>query len=95
MSQQPDYGLIGLREQELREALEDELVRAIRAEGEVPTIHAIAHSVAHVLEPDHLRMAEQLRRAGVRLEEGEDSCCAIEGFARDVWLARGRAHSKR
>jgi hypothetical protein len=72
MSQQPDYGLIGLREQELREALEDELVRAIRAEGEVPTIHAIAHSVARVLELDHLRMAEQLRRAGVRLEEGED-----------------------
>ena len=72
MSQQPDYGLIGLREQELREALEDELMRAIRAEGEVPTIHAIAHSVARVLELDHLRMAEQLRRAGGRLEEGED-----------------------
>jgi hypothetical protein len=72
MSQQSDYGLIGLREQELREALEEELVRAIRAEGEVPTIHAIAHSVARVLELDHLRMAEQLRRAGARLEEGED-----------------------
>jgi hypothetical protein len=39
------------------------------AEGEVPTIHAIAHSVARVLELDHLRMAEQLRRAGIPLEK--------------------------
>jgi hypothetical protein len=69
VNQQPAYGLFGLSEQELREALEDELVRAIRAEGEVPTIHAIAHSVARVLELDHLRMAEQLRRAGIPLEK--------------------------
>jgi hypothetical protein len=72
VNRQPDYGVLGLSEQELREALEEELVRAIRAEGEVPTIHAIAHSVARILELDHLRMAEQLRRAGVPLEEGED-----------------------
>jgi hypothetical protein len=72
VNQQPAYGLFGLSEQELREALEDELVRAIRAEGEVPTIHAIAHSVARVLELDHLRMAEQLRRAGIRLEKAEE-----------------------
>jgi hypothetical protein len=47
-------------------------VRAIRAEGEAPTIHAIAHSVARVLELDHLRMAEQLRRAGIPLVEEEE-----------------------
>jgi len=41
----------------------------MRAEGGV-LIHAIAHSVARVLEDDHLRMADQLRRAGVNLQEG-------------------------
>jgi hypothetical protein len=72
VNQEPDYGLLGLSEQELREALEEELVRAIQAEGEAPTIHAIAHSVARILELDHLRMAEQLRRAGIALEKGEE-----------------------
>ena len=72
MNRQPDYGLLGLSEQELREALEEELLRALRAEGEAPTIHAVAHSIASVLELDHLRMAGQLRRAGIPLEgEGE------------------------
>lgn len=70
MSQQPDYGLIGLREQELREALEDELVRAIRA-ARCPR-STRSPTAWRVLALDHLRMAEQLRRAGVRLEEGED-----------------------
>lgn len=60
----------GLSGQRLRESLEQELVRAMRAEGGIPTIHAIAHSVARVLEDDHLRMADQLRRAGVQLEDG-------------------------
>lgn len=72
MSRQEDYGLFGLSEQELREALEEELVRAIRAEGEAPTIHAIAHSVARILELDHLRMADQLRRAGLPLGRGKE-----------------------
>lgn len=62
---------LGLSEQELREALEEELVRAMRAEGGVPTVHALAHSVARVLELDHLRIAEQLERAGVELGPGE------------------------
>lgn len=60
----------GLTEQRIRESLEQELVQAMRAEGGVPTIHAIAHSVARVLEDDHLRMADQLRRADVNLQEG-------------------------
>jgi hypothetical protein len=60
----------GLTGQRIRESLEQELVRAMRAEGGVPTIHAIAHSVARVLEDDHLRMVDQLRRAGVQLEDG-------------------------
>jgi hypothetical protein len=59
----------GLPEQSIRESLEQELVRAMRAEGGVPTIHAIAHSVARVLEEDHLRMSEQLRRAGLDLDD--------------------------
>jgi hypothetical protein len=62
------YGTaLGLSEQEIRENLVEELIRAMRAEGGAPTIHAIAHSIARVLEDDHLRMAEQLERAGVRL----------------------------
>jgi hypothetical protein len=59
---------IGLSEAELRHQLEQELVRAMRAEGQAPTIHAIAHSIARVIEEDHLRIAEQLERAGVRLD---------------------------
>jgi hypothetical protein len=59
--------LLGLSEQEYREQLEAELVQAMRAEGGVPTIHAIAHAVARIAEVDHLRIAEQLRAAGVRL----------------------------
>jgi hypothetical protein len=59
--------LLGLSEQELREALADELSLAFRAEQNTATIHAIAHSVARVLELDHLRIAEQLENAGIRL----------------------------
>ena len=59
---------LGLAEQDLREQVADELVRAMRAEGGKPTVHAIADSVARVVEEDHLRMLEQLERAGVRLE---------------------------
>jgi hypothetical protein len=57
---------LGLSEQELREALTEELTLAFRAEhGE--SIHAIAHSIARVIELDHLRLAEQLEHAGIRL----------------------------
>jgi hypothetical protein len=57
---------LGLSEQELRDALTEELTLAFRVEhGE--TIHAIAHSIARVIELDHLRLAQQLERAGVRL----------------------------
>jgi hypothetical protein len=59
---------LGLTEQEYRDGLEQELVRAMRAEGGAPTIHAIAHAVARVAELDHLRLADQLSAAGVRLE---------------------------
>lgn len=59
--------VLGLSEQELRDALTEELRLAYRTEhGE--TIHAIAHSVARVIELDHLRIAEQLEQAGVRLD---------------------------
>jgi hypothetical protein len=60
--------MFGLSEQEVRDGLQEELIRAIRAEGEAPTIHAFAHSVARILEEDHLRMAEQLERAGVHVD---------------------------
>lgn len=59
---------LGLSEQELRDALIEELTLASRTEhGE--TIHAIAHSVARVIELDHIRLEAQLERAGIRLEQ--------------------------
>lgn len=67
MNEEPEYGVLGLPEHELRTRLEEELVRSMRAEGEVPTIHAIAHSIARVFEQDHERMAQQLGQAGIRL----------------------------
>jgi len=60
-------GGLGLSEQELRERIEEELLRAMRVEGDRPTVHAIAHSLARVLDEDHLRMLEQLERGGVSL----------------------------
>ena len=60
---------LGLSEQRLREGLEESLIRTMRAEGNVPTIHAIAASIARILEEDHLKMAEQLEEAGVRLPQ--------------------------
>lgn len=59
--------LFGLSEQRLRDDLEEELLRSMRAEGGAPTIHAIAASIARIMEQDHLRMAEQLEASGVRL----------------------------
>lgn len=50
----------------------EELERAAETEREL-SAHAIAHSVARVLEQDHLRIAEQLEHAGIRLgDENED-----------------------
>jgi hypothetical protein len=60
--------VLGLSEQELRGELEQEMLRSMHIEGDAPTVHAIAHSVARVLVRDHLRIAEQLERAGVRLD---------------------------
>ena len=57
----------GLSEQRLREGLEEELLRSMRSEGDAPTVHAIAASIARIIEVDHLRMAEQLEASGVRL----------------------------
>jgi len=71
MATEETYGRFGIAEHELRSELEEELVRAIRAEGEAPTIHAIAHSVARILEQDHQRMAAQLEQAGVRWNPDE------------------------
>ena len=63
---------LGLSEQELRDALGDELDLAFRTEGNAATIHAIAHSVARVIVLDHLRMAEQLERAGVKIDHEDE-----------------------
>ncbi len=63
MAEDPMGAGLGLSEQEVREALEEELMRAMRAEGSVPTVHAIAR----VLALDHLRMADQFARAGVEV----------------------------
>lgn len=61
------FTTLGLSEQEYREELISELIRAMRSEGGSPTIHAIAHAVARVAELDHLRMGEQLAEADVRI----------------------------
>jgi hypothetical protein len=71
MNTEQSYAVFGLAEHELRSELEEEFLRAMRAEGEAPTVHAIAHSVARILELDHLRMAAQLERAGVSLEPAD------------------------
>jgi hypothetical protein len=72
MAKEQSYGVFGLTEHELRSELEEELVRAMRAEGEAPTVHAIAHSIARILELDHQRMAAQLKQAGVSLQQGQE-----------------------
>jgi uncharacterized protein YqgV (UPF0045/DUF77 family) len=59
---------LGLGEAQLRQDLAEELERAMRATGNppeshTPSIEAIAHSVARILDQDHARMAEQLGRA--------------------------------
>ena len=59
---------LGLSEQELRNVLTEELALAFRTEGNTATIHGIAHSIARVIELDHLRIAEQLAAAGVELD---------------------------
>jgi nucleotide-binding universal stress UspA family protein len=69
--------VLGLSEQEIREGLEEELIRAMRAEGGAPTIHAIAHSIARILEQDHLRVAEQLAQAGLRLGTSRPSSLPV------------------
>jgi hypothetical protein len=65
------YLALGLSEQELRGALEEELATGMRAAGGALAIHAIAHAVARVIELDHLRIAEQLEAAGVRLKAND------------------------
>lgn len=59
---------LGMSEQELRNVLTEELTISFRTEGNTATIRGIAHSVARVIELDHLRIADQLEKAGVRLE---------------------------
>lgn len=61
----------GLGEDVLRRELEEELLLAMRAEGDVPTVHAIAHAVARVIQLDHMKAAEQLRAAGIDLPSTE------------------------
>jgi hypothetical protein len=60
--------MFGLTEEEIRDRLQEELLRAMHTEGDAPTVHAFAHSIARILEEDHLRMAEQLERVGVELD---------------------------
>jgi hypothetical protein len=72
MKSEPGYApRLGLSEQELREALTKELIVAMRSERGAPTIDATAHSIARLLEFDHLRIEEQLERAGFRLTDAE------------------------
>jgi hypothetical protein len=66
---------LGMSEPELREALLDELELAFRTERGVTT-HGMAHSIARVLALDHLRLAEQLEREGIRLRDPADPSTA-------------------
>lgn len=60
--------LAGYERARLRNVLTEELTISFRAEGNTATIRGIAHSIARVIELDHLRIADQLEKAGVRLE---------------------------
>lgn len=71
MAVQTQSAMFGLSEQELRDGLVREMATAMRLEGDAPTLHAIAHSVARIIADDHLRMLDQLEQAGVRLEPVE------------------------
>lgn len=62
----------GLSEQEIQEGLEAELLRAMRSEGNAPTVHAFAYSIARILEEDHLKMVAQLQRAGCDVGQPRD-----------------------
>lgn len=55
---------LGMSEQELRKALSEEFTIAFRTEQNTATIHAMAHSIARVMALDHMRIAEQLEKAG-------------------------------
>jgi nucleotide-binding universal stress UspA family protein len=86
--------MLGLSEQEIRERLEEELVRAMRSEGGAPTIHAIAHSIARVFEEDHLRIADQLDRAGIGL--ARDRASARSAVPRHIVVGfDGSEHARR
>ena len=60
---------LGMSEQELREALSEELTLAFRTEQNTATIHGMAHSIARVIALDDMRIAEKLEREGIRLRE--------------------------
>lgn len=67
---------------ELRQGIEEDLIRAMSAEGNTPTLHAIAQAVARTIELDHLRIAERLEAAGERLGDAdwvETHRCSVEG----------------
>ena len=66
-----DVRSLGLSAQELREMLSDELGLAFRTERGM-TVHGMAHSIARVIALDHLRLAEQLEREGIRPREPAD-----------------------
>lgn len=71
MATKQSYPTFGLTEHEVRSELEEELVRAMRVEGDAPTVHAFSHTIARILELDHQRMAAQLKRTGVSLEQAK------------------------
>jgi hypothetical protein len=71
MATEQSSAVFGLANHELRSELEEGLVRSMRAEGEAPTVHAIVLGVARILGLGHQRMATQLERAGVSLEQAK------------------------
>ncbi len=69
MTEVDGNGSFGLGEAQLRRRLEEELTRAMRAEGGAPTIHALAHSIARIIAEDHSAMSTQLADAGLQIKD--------------------------
>jgi hypothetical protein len=69
MATEQSYAVFGLAEHELRSELEGELVRAMRQKARRRRCTRSPTALPRILELDHQRMAAQLERAGVWLQQ--------------------------
>jgi hypothetical protein len=59
---------LGMSESAVRLRREDELAHAMKTESGVPTIHALAHSIARIIAENRHTAGPQLAGAGLELE---------------------------